>query len=83
MLNSELVEQIVQTPKNSENCFSERLKLFATGRTKNMKVQGATIPLSKCARFVVQGVLEAKFEAVESAKQIHKKNYVINKFIPD
>ena len=38
-----------------------------------MKVQGATIPLSKCARLVVQGVLEAKFEAVENAKQIHKK----------
>ena len=48
-----------------------------------MKVQGATIPLSKCARLVVQGVLEAKFEAVESAKQIYKKNSVINKFIPD
>ena len=74
MLNSELAEQIVQTPKNSENCFSERLKLFVTGRTKNMEVQGATIiPLSKCARLVVQGVLRAKFEAVESAKQIHKK----------
>ena len=38
-----------------------------------MDVQGATIPLSKCAKLVVQGVLEAKFEAVESAKQIHKK----------
>ena len=73
MLNSELVEQIVQTPKNSEICFSERLTLFATGSTKNMEVQGATIPLSKCARLVVQGVLRAKFEAVESAKQIHKK----------
>ena len=73
MLNSELAEQIAQTPKNSENCFSERLKLLAAGRTKNMKVQGATIPLSKCARLVVQGVFEAKFEAVENAKQIHKK----------
>ena len=38
-----------------------------------MDVQGATIPLSKCARLVVQRVLRAKFEAVESAKQIHKK----------
>ena len=73
MLNSELVEQIVQTTKNSENCCSERLKLFASGRTENMDVKGATIPLSKCAKLVVQWVLEGKFEAVESAKQIHKK----------
>ena len=73
MLNSELVERIVQATKNSENCCSERRKLFASGRTKKMDVQGATIPLSKCAKLVVQGVLEAKFEAVESAKQIHKK----------
>ena len=73
MLNSELVKQIVQTPKNSKNFCSELLKLIATGSTKNMEVQGATIPLSKCARLVVQGVLRAKFEAVESAKQIHKK----------
>jgi hypothetical protein len=73
VLNSELVEQIVQTPENSENCCSERLKLVTSGRTKNMDVQGATIPLSKCTRLVVQGVLEAKYKAIESAKQIHKK----------
>ena len=38
-----------------------------------MDLQEATIPLSKCAKLVVQWVLEGKFEAVESAKQIHKK----------
>ena len=48
-----------------------------------MDEQGATISLSKCARLVVQGVLREKFEAVECSKQIHKKNSVINKFIPD
>ena len=68
MLNSELVEQIVQTTKNSETCCSVRLKLFAIGRTKNMDVQGASIPLFKCDKLVVQLVLEGKFEAVESAK---------------
>ena len=38
-----------------------------------MDVQGASIPLSKCATLVVQWGLEGKFEAIESAKQIHKK----------
>ena len=47
-----------------KEAFANRVSDFATS---------PTIPLSKCAKLVVQGVLEAKFEAVESAKQIHKK----------
>jgi len=64
VLDSKSIKQDVKAPENSETCCSGFLTLSATGGTKNTDEKGATIPLPKCLKLVVQGVLNAEFEAV-------------------
>ena len=64
VLGSKSNKQDVKALENSKTCCSGFHTMSATRRTKNTDEKGATIPLPKCLKLVVQGVLNVEFEAV-------------------